>query len=274
MYSTFYVTVLFTLIYVLYLIDNAWLTGTRAWQHFREFKLWRRISPVRYYFDSSEGEVFGVENSTRKKFLFIVIPNATNAPLIWGFGLHNGRFASKIRLRYLLPAVMFYVPLLRDILMWSGAVAYHPGKQWQTINDLLNAGHSVAYSCNGMQDMFSAHKRDSNEICVKTPEDQIFEFAKAENVALVPVLVNGESQRYVFAPTPSFLVSIQKFCQRNWGLPWPLLYMPTRQSKLHMQFGPTIQPHLHETSDLLKQEFIHCIKSANNTGSDKKIIFE
>lgn len=272
----FYIGILFTLVYILYWIDAAWITGSRAWHHLRKLPLWQRISPVKYYFsvaDCNQG-VFGSDTSPRMKYLFVVVPNATNAPLIWGFGLHAGKISDKIRLRYLLPAVLFYVPLLRDFLMWSGAVAYYPEKQWQTINDLLNTGHSVAYACNGMLDAFSAHDRESKEITVKTPPDQLFTFAKTERVSLVPVLVNGETERYVFAPAPTFVKTLQEFCERNWSYPFPMLYTPTRQSQLHIQFCPTIQHHLYETPEELKQEFIRCIKTANNTGADKRIIFE
>ena len=281
MYSSFYVMVPFTLIYVLYLIDKAWITGSRAWKHFRELQLWRRLTPVKYYFANTgdsvndDVQVFGLENTKRKKFLFIVMPNATNAPLIWGFGLHGARFAPSIKLRFLVPAVLFYVPIIRDFLMWIGGVAYYPGKQWTTINDLLNSGHSVAYSCNGMQDAFSAHDREGKEIHVKTPDDQLFEFARKEGIALVPVIVGGENERYVFTPKPpAFMVTLQEFFYSNWGVVWPLLCMPTRQSKLHMQFCPTIQPHIYDTTEEFKLEFLRCIRSANNNGADKRIIFE
>ena len=82
----------------------------------------RRVSPARFYLPGSE-EVFGKEAPRNKKYIFVVMPNACNMPLFWGFGLHGGRFAPQIRLRYLLPRVLFYVPLLRDALMWTGAVA-------------------------------------------------------------------------------------------------------------------------------------------------------
>lgn len=271
----FYIGIFFTIIYVLYWIDGAWLSGSRAWKHFRTFTLWKHISPVKYYFSMTESnEKDGPFGGARKKYLFVVVPNATNVPLIWGFGLHAGVFSEKLCLRFLLPAVMFYVPLLRDFLMWCGAVAYFPGKQWQTINDLLNSGHSVAYACNGMADAFSAHDRDSKELHVKTPPDQLFEFAKQEGVCLVPVVVSGETERYVFSPTPSFIVTLQQFCDRNWGYPFPLLFVPTRQSQVHLQFCATIQPHLYTETNEFKQEFIRCIKSANNTGADKRIIFD
>jgi len=276
----FYMWILFTLIYVLYWIDGAWMTGNRAWHHLRVSSFWKRISPVKYYFSladcATDDGVFGTDASPRKKYLFVVVPNATNAPLLWGFGLHAGRFAEKIRLRFLLPAVLFYIPFVRDVLMWCGGVAYHPGaqQQWHTINDLLNTGHSVAYACNGMLDAFSAHDREGKEIHVKTPPDQLFEFAKLEGVSLVPVVASGECERYVFSPTPPFLVTIQQFCERNWGYPFPMFYIPTRQSQIHMQFCPTIQPHLYDNATAFKQEFLRCIKSANNTGADKQIVFQ
>ena len=279
-----YATGLFTLLYVLYWVDGALFSGTRAWAHLRALSLWRRVSPARFYLPGSE-EVFGKEAPRNKKYIFVVMPNACNMPLFWGFGLHGGRFAPQIRLRYLLPRVLFYVPLLRDALMWTGAVAmrsHNPsesGEPWYTINDLLNRGYSVAYSANGMLDALHCEEQQqgADEGAgvreVLAPSDALFEYSKAEGVSLVPVLVNGETERYVFAPRPFFLRALQEFCHRNWGYPFPLLCVPTRQSQLHMQFCSVLQPHLFDKAQDMKEEFMRAVRSANNTGADKKIVF-
>lgn len=272
LWSRYHLIILGTLIYVLYLIDDAWLRGTRAWTHLRHLSFLKRLSPVEYYMGVG-GDVFGAEDSPRKRYIFMVLPNATNAPLIWGFGLHAGRFHKKLKLRYLLPAFLFYIPILRDFLMWTGAVAYQHGKQWKTITELIQSGHSVAYSCNGMLDAFTAHLLKEREIEVQTPDDALFEFARAENVAIVPVLFSGEIERYIFTPQLSFIKKVQEFFLHSVGYPWPLLYMCTRQSRLHAQILSPIAPHLFDDIPSFKQEVIQCVKSANNTGADKRIVF-
>lgn len=274
-----YLMILGSLVYVLYWIDGAWLSGTRAWEQLRTLKLWRKMAFTNYYFPSSaDNSVFGSESPTYKKYIFVVMPNSTNYPLFWGFGMHGGRFAPQIRLRYLLPAILFYVPLLRDLLMWSGAVAHNANGSgdeglWSTINDLLNRGYSVAYSANGMLDAFSATSSEREHRVVQTPSDALFTYSKQEEVALVPVLVSGETERYVFAPQPSFMVRLQEFCYRNWGYPFPVIFMPTRQSRMHLQFCSVLQPHLYEKPQDMKQAFVRAILSANNTGADRKIQF-
>lgn len=280
-----YMVVLGSLVYVLYLIDGAWLSGSRAWLQLRTLKLWRKLSPARFYFPNSLGgggetetPVFGVESAPYKKYIFVVIPNNTNMPLFWGFGFHGARFAPQIRIRYLLPAILFYVPFLRDVLMWSGAVAYRKEDQWATMNDLLNRGYSVAYASNGMTDAFTAYQesrtgKSGEPREVQAPADALFDYAKAENVALVPVLVNGEAERYVFAPQPGFIVSLQQFCYKNWGYPFPVVCLPTRQSQIHLQFCSVLQPHLFEKAAEMKDEFLRAVKSANNTGADRRIVF-
>ena len=147
--------ILVGLIYVLYLIDGAWLSGVRSWKHFRELNIWKRLSPVNYYLPDGYRDVFGRESSESRGYIFILLPNLTNASLIWGFGLHGGLFDSKLKVKYLLPKVMFYLPIIRDILMWSGAVGYDSKSEIDTISELVNNGNSVAYSCNGMSDMLT-----------------------------------------------------------------------------------------------------------------------
>ena len=159
--------ILIGLIYVLYIIDGAYLSGVRAWKHFRELKLWEKISPVNYYLPDGYDKVFGTENSERHRFIFMVVPNLTNAPLIWGFGLHHGVFDEKLKIKYLLPKILFYLPIIRDVLMWSGAIGYDSETEMDTIFELINSGNSVAYSCNGMSDLFNHSNDEESEMRVK-----------------------------------------------------------------------------------------------------------
>lgn len=256
------------LVYVLYVIDGAWLSGVRTWKHFRELSIWKRITPVKYHLPDGYNDVFGTENSERRRFIFIVIPNFTNAPLIWGFGLHSGVMHSSLKVKYMLPKFMFYFPIIRDVLMWSGAVGFEAGKEFDTINELVNNGNSVAYSCNGMEDILNIEQ----EFSVNLPKEELFQFAIQKNLSIVPVVVSGESDQYLFLKW-GYLRRIQTYFYRICNYPWPIISLPTRKKCMHIQILSPLHAHLYDNSKTMKAEFKLCITRANNTTIDRKLTF-
>lgn len=177
----FLLSVIFFLLYfLLKYYDYDHEKGSRAWSALRNFTLLGKS--VRYYFGNPEE--FACENESRK-LLFVVMGNRTNMALVNGFGLHGGVFRH-LDLAYMLPPLLFRIPLLRDFLLWTGAVAHDEG----ILLRLLNQGKSVAYAPSGMSG------------CTESPSDAVFEFAIKHGVSLIPVLVRRELERYAIYEHP------------------------------------------------------------------------
>ena len=112
-----------------------------------------------------------------KRYLFIVRGECrTHLGLIYTFGFHGGYF-DHLDLVYLLPRAPFYVPLLRDVLLWSGAIAYPSQDPLSSILQLLKRGKAVAY-----------HDVDIT--------DDLLEFCMQNHIHIVPTSVSRESERY------------------------------------------------------------------------------
>lgn len=110
-------------------LDDGPITGHRNWQRFRNLRLWKGVSPVHYEFTTAEGLAI---TQLDKPCLFVVMPNCSNMPLVYGFGFNGSKLPLPIKRTgyqrtciYLLPPILFTIPLLRDWLLWSGAVADH-----------------------------------------------------------------------------------------------------------------------------------------------------
>ena len=191
-----------------YMLDDAELTGARAWRALRNWQFWGEdgLCAVKYFWgdkDAIKGD----------RLVFVVIGNMTNMALISGFGLHGGVFGH-LDLRYLLPWPLFRVPGLREALMWTGAISC--GKNTHTtILEAVKKGKSVCYALDGMGSLLHEKKGE--------PEigEDLFEFAQREKLRLVPVIVEGEHKRYAIqqhSAHPYFLDLA--------GYPFPFLFGP------------------------------------------------
>ena len=177
-------------------------TGNESKEGFRNWRLWKLFTAVTYVNGSFEHDDVA---------LFIVMgENDTNMALISGFGLHGGMFRN-LDLKYMMPYNLFKIPLIREFLLWSGAVANNRDVNG-TILNLLRKGKSVVY-------------------CPPTTDEEVvldkglFEFATKHDIKLVPVVVNGESDRYNIY-RPEFVRMMQRFFKRRLGYPFPMIFYP------------------------------------------------
>jgi hypothetical protein len=192
-----------------YHLDDSEATGDKSWAALRRWSLWRDgLTAVKYFWGNQE-TLF--DTMGRKPVLFVVVGNVTNMALISGFGFHGGIF-DNFDLRYLLPWPVFRVPLLREVLMWSGAVADGP----DAILSLLRRGKSVCYALNGMRAVLKAEQEDDDEF-----GEELYEFVKTENITVVPVLVTGEHERYSIST-----YSFNSYFLDLTGWPFPFLFGP------------------------------------------------
>ena len=142
---------------------------------------------------------------------------------------------------YVLPWILFKIPLVRDFLLWSGAIRFE--SDWRSdIIRLLRMGKSVAYAPGTMEDMipgtenkrdelrtegsqFGSDMRDSHSYRPDVPPNDIFEYAKANRIPIVPVLIRGETERYrIVWWKNSYINRLQRYTLERIGWPIPTLF--------------------------------------------------
>jgi hypothetical protein len=166
------------LFYALWYFDGNERTGHRVWNAFRSFSFWNKLNPTTLCMcDATELE------QPKKRLLIMAPAPQTLCPMIWGFGLHGGFIKPEARLCMLLPRALFYFPLLRDVLLWCGAIAEDNSERvHDQLEDLLRQNRSVCW----------APSRGS----LSSADFWLWQFARDQNVALIPVSVAGEARRY------------------------------------------------------------------------------
>ena len=194
-----------------YMLDESEVTGKRSWESLRLLDFWSTHC-------TCVNHIFNCKNDLikSKQVLFLVCGNKTNMGLINGFGLHGGIFGN-MRIYYILPWILFRVPVLREVLMWSGAVsAEKSGDATETILNILKRGHSVCYSFNGMQSLLS--KNNDIEFNI---DNGLLNFIRTHSIKVVPVHISQESERYSIYKWP-----MQQFCLETFGFPIPFTIIP------------------------------------------------
>lgn len=227
----FAVTLLLALYFGLKYGDGDEKLGTRAWPALRRRFFFGKT--VSYYFGNREF----FKNSS-ESFLFVVIGNQTNMALFHGFGMHGGVFGD-LDVAYMLPSALFSVPLVRDFLLWTGAVEHDAGAG---LLKLLKSGRSVVYAPAGMAAMVND---------VRAPDLDVFAFAIEHNIQVVPVLVENETRRYAYY-----------YSRVAWWRQWPFcfcfcprLFGEKPPPKLKLSVCTPIDPRLQETPERFRQTF-------------------
>lgn len=196
--------------------DEREYTGEGRWERFRSLGLWKWITPVKASFPYKTDLT-----ATAGRRIFLFIPCSTPATLIWSVGLHGGVIDFKHTIHYMIPAPYLWIPIMREILLWTGAVTYsafNPKFSRQAVMlDLLNHGRSVCYSPSNFAN--SIHNDLESAIETRYPSDELLAFAIAEKIQIIPVVVQGEHERY-------------RIVQSNW-LRWLQTWM---YEKIHYAF--------------------------------------
>lgn len=206
----FLLSLIFAALYVvLKFMDRDEYTGARVWPAIRNWTWFGKS--VTYYMGNQQA--FSKE-CVRDRMLFVVrdaVPGSMG--LFHGFGFHGGVFRH-VDLVYMLPWVLFKIPLLRDLLLWSGAVAVDEADWEGAVLNLLKRGKSVVVT---------------NEC-----SEALFEFAMRNKVLVVPVRISGEMKRY--AP----LVVHRTVCGGGWPFPnvfYPRIFQTTPPPRIEIQVG-------------------------------------
>lgn len=257
---SFYFLCFFLLLYYLWWSDNKEYTGERKWEQFRKLRIWKWLSPVSY---------FGLEQpemSITPKKLFVVLPCATPMPLIWAFGLHGGSIPDSYNMTFVLPCVFFYIPILRDVLMWMGAVTYRTKDKvlfTDMLTDLFAMNRSVCWACSDFADIFRMGRigdiESQSEELTGMPSDEILEFCRKNHICIVPVVVLNERQRYTML-SGWLLRRVQEFTYQRWGYPIPLpfwikIWDKNKAPSLVVQWGSMIHCGKYENCNQIAESF-------------------
>ena len=267
----FYFILFVALLYLLWYFDGSEYTGRRTWDLFRNARIWKRFNPCRYYFAGSNQKL-----TTYQRRLFILTPNATCLPMIWGFGLHAGQLDDRLDVCYVVPTILLKIPILRDVLLWTGAVAI---REPSDLIELMNKNRSVCYCAAGMRDASNVHRwqLDPNASqLIYMPDDSLFEYCRQERVQLVPVLVANECVRYQFPYFGRWVHIMQQWLLEKTGYPFPLLYWlklfgSRAPPPLEIQIADPIDCEKCSTTAKVKFIFRETVEQLNKNGIDRPI---
>jgi len=180
-----HVAALLLILYTLRWVDRAEHSGHASWPAWRSawWWWWRAATPVAEVVAPPAQQ----QQQAQKGAIYLVTPCGTASTLLWGIGLSCGAGSSDATL-WTLPAYYFWVPGVRDFLLWSGAVSHFEGN----IAALLEAGYNVCYA---MPPMPAAAVSD-DEVYTQLPSDWLLQIAINEHLKLQIITVQGEDEQY------------------------------------------------------------------------------
>lgn len=256
-----YVIVFLFVVYYLWWSDGKEYNGEARWERFRSLRLWKWITPVQLSFPHNTDLT-----ATTGRRIFVFIPCSTPSPLIWAIGLHGGQINFKHVIHYMVPAPYLWIPILREVLLWTGAVTYSAfnaeKSQIAIMLDLLNHGRSVCYSpsnfTNDLVDLETA-------IQTRYPSDELLNFAIAEKIQLVPVVIQGEHDRYHISQNNT-LRSIQLWMYNKIHYAFPMVYWyklfnAKKPPPISVQFGGVMTSNLYSSASDLRNALREMVDS-------------
>lgn len=217
----FLLTLVFFIYYGTLWMDGHEMTGFRTWHAFK------RLGPMVRY-------AWGDKRMEARRCLYVVTGNVSHMGMVGGFGFDRGNMPNVC---YMLPHGVFYVPLLRDVLLWTGAVSNRAD-----LLHLLERNWSVAVPYEG-QDL----ERGTLDVSV-------FEYACSKCLPVVPVSITGDQERFwVWCPRQWRLT---QWCEQHLGWPFPFLVVPRKGGpKLRMEVGVPIDPKIYSNAADMRQAF-------------------
>lgn len=271
---TSYAVVLLLFIYAVSYMDGSEYRGNRTWNDFRRLRLWSWRSPVQCVIPPN----FQHDAAAR---LFVVLPSDTYVALFWGFGLHGGALSPLMseRLFYVVPPIYMWVPLVRDVLMWSGAITY--GRKQSLTSVLQEAIVKNTSSVAFYASLTSSNYTPPNEVETQAISNDILEFVHQRDMLLCVVVVCKEHKRYWIANHNVLgMQAIQRWCWERYRHPFPLIWFKRGYCarkpppKVVVQFGPMIPcgRQFQATIDDLKTSFTLLVHSLCVAELDDKVI--
>ena len=253
------------LVYLLWYMDGKEYTGERRWNALRSWIVWRKVAPVCRHITNR------MQLSASARRLYVLAPCDSVLAALWAVGLHGGELEGfGDRLHWVVPPLLLRVPLLRDVLMWTGAVTWRRGESVQDVLlELLQSGRSVCWCPSGYANV-ALGDTYANEMTQEEPDEEdlrtdvvsiprhapeLLEFLVRERVDVVPVALHLERKRY-WVPTWSWWLRIQRWTHAHLGYPLPEFQVPRllakrRPPRLQLQFGAVLRASEHCAGDAL-----------------------
>lgn len=176
-------------------------------------------------------------------------------------------------------SVIFYAPILREILLLLGC--RDAGRT--TINSLLDADRSIGCSPGGVWEQL--HTDSKAEQCFVMTNAGFLRLAMKHGRPVVPIYAFGENQLYttmdVNLPLRKWLARKMylgvSFATGRFGLPFPLIPHPTKMtivSGLAVDLGYVLSLHVHTFTHTLIVLSICSPPNADPTPSELTVAFE
>ena len=196
-----------------------------------------------------------------RRVMFLAVPNVTGLPLLWSFGWHVNNTLAKMDVLYAVPAVLLWVPFLREFLIASGAVE---DNQDVLLRLMKKEGRAVCYSPGEMKDVLTNQSFD--RMTVKSPSEEFVSSLMEKGVVIVPVVFLNELKRYPpLLKTPDesyleknpwygyFLAGIKLIRTKSLeviGYPFPLIFGWNRKEKIITLVGAPIDTNLYDATQV------------------------
>lgn len=179
---------LLLLVYVLRWSDRAEYTGHANWPAWRALWCWRLFTPVAEIMTPALSAASGAS-------IIIVSPCSTPSTMLWSVGLASSLDGAAPQPLYMLPTHIFWVPLVRDFFLWSGAVSHTEGN----VAALLQQGKSVCFAAPSAPSEPSAGDAE-DQVPIALPSDWLLEIAIREHIRMQIVTLQGEDETYAQWP--------------------------------------------------------------------------
>lgn len=219
-----------------YLISLQWgseKTGDMRLSKIRALNIWKYVSGVS---ERKWQEPDLILTHSKGPRLFIVAPNLTGWSMFWIFGFHGDKVLYESDVVYALPPLLFYIPILREILLMSGAIA----QTESTIKNLISHRRSVAMCPYGLKG--AAYKQDSTALRTNGLPKYLIQPCSIYRAMLIPCIIWGEANRFPRIRVRSKKVQqglniVQAICLRKLEYPFPNMYWVRFRENMALQTG-------------------------------------
>lgn len=241
--------------YLLWYLDGKEYNGERRWEAFRGLRLWKWITPVDIVL-SSRNDLQAISG----KRLFVFVQSYTPSSIIWSIGLHGGVLQFKNTIHYMVPPIFMWIPLVRDILLWTGAITYSNYNErynkHAVLFDMISQNRSVAYVPSGYVDRILNSDDLETQIEMRYPTDEVLETLIKENIQVITVVVQGEFDRYKIVQH-RYVKGVQAFFYKHLDYIFPLCYWyrwyaHSKPPLVTVQFGSIMAAQVYTTSSQLR----------------------
>eukprot|EP01064_Diplonema_japonicum_P031894 TRINITY_DN584_c2_g1_i1.p1 TRINITY_DN584_c2_g1~~TRINITY_DN584_c2_g1_i1.p1 ORF type:complete len:820 (+),score=92.58 TRINITY_DN584_c2_g1_i1:48-2462(+) len=216
--------------------DPNWTNTTSLWENMRMYFGGRVLVSKKLEKLLKKGKGPGASQHMVGYHPHGIIPSG----MVWG--MRCSEWKEKLpnfELTGLTASIMHYVPLMRDVIQWTGIREVSRKTLYRTIDEGLNPAVVVG----GQSEMFLSRSRD-NSIKIVRFHNGFFKIAVEKQVPVLPIFAFGETKIYDNIELPT----IQKWSKSRLGFPIPFIpigrwNLPVpRRKKVILAVGAPLSP--------------------------------